>query len=176
MTPRTVLVDFPETATASDVIEAQVPFSRLPVYQGERDHVTGFVLKDDVLERGAAGAADTPLHELRRDILAVDRELPLPRLFDRLLARREHLALVHDEYGGIAGVVTMEDVIETLLGLEIVDEADENADMQQLARRRWEERAARLGLVTEPNDAAETSDAAAAVGGDAPRDEAPRDE
>ncbi|MDJ0786475.1 MAG: hemolysin family protein [Myxococcota bacterium] len=152
MTPRTVLVDFPETATVNDVIEARVPFSRLPVWEKDRDHVTGFVLKDDVLERGAAGALDTPLRELQRDILAVDRRLPLPRLFDRLLARREHLALVIDGYGGTAGVVTMEDVIETLLGLEIVDEADEDTDMQQLARRRWQERAARLGLVPEPSE------------------------
>ncbi len=154
MTPRTVVVAFPETATVNDVIEAHVPFSRLPTYEGDLDQVTGFVLKDDVLERGAAGAVDTPLRELRRDILAVNSRLPLPRLFDRLLARREHLALVIDRYGGMAGVVTMEDVIETLLGLEIVDEADENTDMQQLARRRWEERAARLGVAPEPADAA----------------------
>ena len=148
MTPRTVVVSFPETATVNDVMEARVPFSRLPIYAENRDHMTGYVLKDQVLERAASGAPESPLRELRRDVLAVDRRLSLPRLFDRLLTEREHLALVLDEYGGTAGVVTMEDVIETLLGLEIVDEADEADDMQNLARRRWAERAARMGIAT----------------------------
>ena len=175
MTPRTVVAAFPESATVNDVIEARVPFSRLPIYERDRDHVTGYVMKDDVLERGAAGAPETPLRELRRDILTVDSRLPLPRLFDRLLTRREHLAVAVDEYGGMAGVVTMEDVIETLLGLEIVDEADQNTDMQLLARQRWEERAARLGIVAEPAgadvDATQADEAlprAAAGGGPAP--------
>jgi hypothetical protein len=75
--------------------------------------------------------------------------LPLPDLFERLLDRLEHIALVVDEYGGMGGIVTMEDVVETLLGLEIVDEADSVEDMQAMARQQWLRRARRLGIVPE---------------------------
>ena len=75
--------------------------------------------------------------------LVVPARFPLPRVFDTLVSHREHVALVV-EHGGTEGIVTMEDVIETLLGLEIMDEGDEIQDMRQLARRRWEEQEARL--------------------------------
>ncbi|HKK79183.1 MAG TPA: CBS domain-containing protein, partial [Phaeodactylibacter sp.] len=74
---------------------------------------------------------------------------PLPDLFNRMMEKREHIALVVDEFGGMAGIVTMEDVIETLLGIEIVDEQDNIEDMQMLARRNWEKRAEVLGLLEE---------------------------
>ena len=83
---------------------------------------------------------------LRREILIVSESFPLPELFSRFVSKREHIALVVDEFGGMAGIVTMEDVIETLLGVEIVDESDHTEDMQLLARRNWERRAGRLGL------------------------------
>ena len=146
MTPRTVLVSYPQDQTVSETVAGGLPFSRLPVYEGDRDHITGYVLEDEVLERHATGGPGALLADLRRDVLTVPDSLPLPDLFDRLLARREHLALVVDEYGGTAGIVTMEDVVETLLGLEILDEGDLNADMQALARQRWARRAARLGI------------------------------
>ena len=75
--------------------------------------------------------------------------LTLSLLLERFLDSREHIALVVDEYGGTAGVVAMEDVVETVLGLEIVDEADKHRDMQELAREQWLRRAKRLGLVGE---------------------------
>jgi CBS domain containing-hemolysin-like protein len=98
------------------------------------------------------------LEEMSRDILVVHETLPLPDLLERLLDRLEHIALVVDEYGGVAGVVTMEDVVETLLGLEIVDEADSVEDMQALARKQWFRRARELGMVSE--EALETPAAA----------------
>ena len=107
-----------------------------------------------MLAEVAADRHATPLRELCREILTVPPSLPLPRLFDRLLERREHIALVVGEFGGTEGVVTMEDVMETLLGLEIVDEADRTEDMQVLARQRWAERAAKLGLVPASAEAA----------------------
>ncbi len=154
MTPRTVMVSFPETATAETLRDAKVQFSRIPVYEGNRDHVTGFVLKDDVLEAVARDHHNQPLSELKREILTVSTDLPLSRVFDRLIARREHLALVVDEYGGTAGLVSVEDIVETLLGMEILDEADRTSDMQALAKQRWAERARRLGH--EPNDDGES--------------------
>ena len=156
MTPRTVLVSFPETTTVEEVASASLPFSRLPVYAENRDRITGFVLKDDVLAHVANDEHDTPLSALAREIMTVSGDLSLPRIFDRFLERREHIALVVGEYGGTQGIVTMEDVVETLLGLEIVDEADHTTDMQSLARERWRERAERLGLI--PIDESEASD------------------
>ncbi len=146
MTPRTVLVAYPEGMTVAEASQAGLPFSRIPVYERDRDHVTGYVLEDDVLGALAEGRGAEPLAALRRDVLSVPESLPLPDLFDRLLARRQHLALVVDEYGGTAGVATMEDVVETLLGLEILDESDRATDMQALARARWARRSARMGM------------------------------
>ncbi len=149
MTPRTVLVAYPREQTIGASVAAGLPFSRLPVYAGDRDHVTGYVLEDDILTAHADGRAGETLDALRRDVLTVAQQMPLPDLFDLLLARREHLALVVDEYGGTAGIATMEDVVETLLGLEILDEGDRTADMQALARQRWARRAARMGLAVD---------------------------
>lgn len=147
MTPRTVMVAYHESTTVQDVADQNPPFSRLPVFEHDRDHIDGYALKNDILAHVANDEHETPLRDLKREILTVAPTLPLPRLFDRLLERREHIALVVGEYGGTAGIVTLEDVVETLLGLEIMDEADHTTDMQQLARQRWKERAQQLGLV-----------------------------
>lgn len=155
MTPRTVMVAFPEATPLAEIAERDLPFSRIPVFQKDRDHVTGFVLKSDVFEALADDRHDATAGELKREILTVPDTLPLPRLFERLLERREHIALVVGEYGGTAGIATVEDVVETLLGLEIVDEADTEHDMQAAARERWRERAERLGLLDEQRDEAQ---------------------
>jgi len=81
--------------------------------------------------------------------LVVERHVAIPSLFEKLVEEKEHIALVVDEYGSISGIVSMEDVIETLLGLEIMDESDKDSDMQQLARKNWEKRAKRLGIIDE---------------------------
>ncbi|MEM8598486.1 MAG: hemolysin family protein [Bacteroidota bacterium] len=147
MTPRTVLVAFTEDTTAGEAAEQPLQFSRLPIYDGNLDSITGYVLKDDLLQRTADDEGDTPLAALRRELLTVPDSLPLMTLFEKLLEGRDHIALVVGEYGGTSGIVTMEDVVETLLGTEIVDEADTEQDMQHLARRRWAQRARRLGLL-----------------------------
>jgi CBS domain containing-hemolysin-like protein len=150
MTPRIVLFMVPETATVGDVLarHTEFRFSRIPVYAQDLDDVTGYVLKDDVLLCGARDQHTRRMSELRREILVVPESLPLPPLLERFLDSREHIALVVDEYGGTAGVVSMEDVVETVLGMEIVDEADKHKDMQELAREQWVKRARRLGLVS----------------------------
>ncbi|PON17714.1 hemolysin [Candidatus Entotheonella serta] len=148
MTPRTVMLAFPQDLTSGQVLDAQdeLPVSRLPIYEDSIDHVTGFVLKSDLLLAQARGQADTVLTTLRRDIRVVPDTASLSHLLDVLASQGEHIALVVGEYGGTEGLVTLEDLVETLLGLEIVDEADAAIDMQRLARERWEKRAERLGL------------------------------
>lgn len=151
MTPRTVVFDLPKHKTIGEVVEEhdEFRFSRIPVYDEDPDDITGYVLKDEMLLRAAQEELDVPLEEISREILVVRETLPLPDLLERLLDRLEHIALVVDEYGGMAGVVTMEDVVETLLGLEIVDEADSVEDMQALARKQWFKRARDLGMVSD---------------------------
>ncbi|MCS4122108.1 CNNM domain-containing protein [Salinibacter ruber] len=151
MTPRTVIFQMPERKTIGDVVEEhdEFRFSRIPVYDDDPDDITGYVLKDEMLLRAAQEEFDVSLSEISRDILVVHETLALPDLLERLLDRLEHIALVVDEYGGVAGVVTMEDVVETLLGLEIVDEADSVEDMQALARKQWFKRARELGMVSD---------------------------
>ena len=151
MTPRIVLFALPGDETVGEVVQHrdELRFSRIPIYDDNHDQITGYVLRQDVLLTAARGAVDTPLKELERELIAVPDTLPLPALFERLLDAREHLALVCDEFGGTAGVVSMEDLIETLLGFEIVDEVDSVEDMQEHARQRWLERAHSLGIAPE---------------------------
>jgi CBS domain containing-hemolysin-like protein len=150
MTPRTVVVSASVHETIGGFFERnrEQRFSRIPLYETDsHDHVVGYMLKDDLLARLAEGGGDTDVGVLRRNIITVREDHPIVELFNRFLAQREQIALVIDEFGGMAGIVTMEDVIETLLGVEIVDESDHTEDMQLLARRNWERRARRLGLL-----------------------------
>ena len=153
MTPRIVVKAAPASQTTGAFFEAhrEFRFSRIPLYdESSRDHVIGYFLKDELLARMVEGRSGDELRSLKRDIIAVNEDYPILELFNRFLSTREHIALVVDQFGGMAGIVTMEDVIETLIGIEIVDESDHADDMQVLARRNWERRARRLGLVVEP--------------------------
>jgi len=149
MTPRTVM----KTEIDSMTIEAffndnhNIRFSRIPIYTSSQDNITGLVLKDDIFKEMAFDHGHKKLSDIKRDIIIVNRHMPIPSLFEELVKNRNHLALVVDEYGSVNGLVTMEDVIETLLGLEIMDESDNVADLQLLARKSWETRAKRLGLM-----------------------------
>ena len=151
MTPRTVL----KTANEETTIETffadnqNLRFSRIPVYKDKLDNITGLVLKGDVYKEMANGNGSKKLIEIRRNIIIVSRNLPIPKLFEELVESKNHMSLVVDEYGSVSGIVTMEDVIETLLGLEIMDESDNVSDLQMLARKSWKTRAKRLGLLEE---------------------------
>ncbi len=155
MTPRTVIFALPETMSVGEAVEkhAATPFSRIPIFLRDLDDATSFVLKSDILLAQAQGRAEAPLAALRRDIVVAPAMLALRKALDLLLSHRQHILLVLDEYGGTAGVATLEDVVETLLGLEIVDEADTAVDMRAVARAHWEKRARLLGLLPE-NDTA----------------------
>ncbi|MEM9074068.1 MAG: hemolysin family protein [Myxococcota bacterium] len=149
MTPRTVMIAADEdwTIRAFHDRHPDLRFSRIPVYKESADQITGYVLKDHVLKEIVEGNGDEALTSIRRQALAVQGDCPIPELFNHFTAKREHMAIVVDKFGGTAGIVTMEDVIETLLGLEILDEQDNTADMQRLARKQWEERARNIGLI-----------------------------
>lgn len=157
MTPRTVLFTLHEDVTVREAIarHQEMRFSRIPIYRTSLDDVTGFVLKDDILLEAARDRLELPLHTIRRELMAVPETLLLPALFERMMERSAHIALVVDEYGGTAGLVTIEDLVETVLGLEIVDEADTTEDMQELARQRWRRRARLLGLGSDGSPAVE---------------------
>ncbi len=149
MTPRSVMKIAPESQNIQDFFEANknLRFSRVPVYADNQDNITGYVLKDEVYKEMAEDKHDKKLSDLKRKIFVVDRNLAVPSLFEKLVEHKEHMAMVVDEYGSISGLVSMEDVIETLLGLEIMDESDKDSNMQELARKNWENRARRLGII-----------------------------
>jgi CBS domain containing-hemolysin-like protein len=149
MTPRTVLKLAPEDQNIKDFFEQNkdLRFSRIPIYNNKSDNITGYVLKDDIFREVAEGKIEQNLIDLKRTLLVVDRNIAIPNLFEKFVQEKEHIALVVDEYGSVSGLVTMEDVIETLLGLEIMDESDTDSDMQELARQNWEKRAKRLGII-----------------------------
>ncbi len=151
MTPRTVMKTEDENTSVSDFFAANqtLRFSRIPVFSGSPDNISGLVLKDEVYKEMANDNGEKKLADIKRDIIIINRNLPIPELFEQLVESRNHMALVVDEYGSVSGLVTMEDVIETLLGLEIMDESDNVADLQMLARKSWETRAKRLGLIEE---------------------------
>ena len=149
MTPRIVVNTASEEITVREFqnVNSNLPHSRIPVYREKNDNITGYVLRDDILLNLAETQDHILLKALSRDIVVVHRTVPIPDLLDTFLIKKEHMALVVDEFGGMEGIVTMEDIIETLLGLEIVDESDNEADMQALARSNWERRAKRLGII-----------------------------
>lgn len=152
MTPRTVISALRQDMTVTEALDVNThtPFSRLPLYRTNLDDITGFILKDDMLLSKAQDRGEVKLETLKRDIMTVPGEMPLSGLLESLLDNRQQIALVVDEYGGTEGLVTLEDVVETLLGMEIVDEMDKIEDMQAMARQQWAKRAGALGLEVDP--------------------------
>lgn len=150
MTPRTVVSATTQEQTIANYYETrkQNQFSRIPTYsKNNKDLITGYILKIDVAEALIEGRGEEELTSLRRDIMAVGETLTVTELFTNLMERREHVAVVLDDFGGMAGIVTMEDIIETILGMEIMDETDTATDMRILAQKHREKRAKALGLL-----------------------------
>lgn len=149
MTPRTVVVSSPEETTIKDFFEKhqKIRVSRIPIYRENIDNISGYVLKDDLMQNMIEKKWDKKLKTLSRNIMVVNEKMPIIRLFYKLIQQKEHIAMVVGEYGEMSGIVTMEDVIETLLGAEIIDELDNIEDMQKQAMQIWERRAKRLGLI-----------------------------
>jgi CBS domain containing-hemolysin-like protein len=148
MTPRTVISALPQDISITEAFDATIhtPFSRLPLYIRNIDNITGFVLKDEILMLKSQGKGDVKLNSLKRDIICIVEGMSLTRLLEFFLDQRQHIAQIVDEHGGTRGLVTLEDVVETLLGMEIMDEMDKVEDMRTLARQKWAKRAKTLGI------------------------------
>ncbi len=149
MTPQVVMVSAEENTSIERFYESHedIPFSRIPVYAGDIHQINGFVLKDEIMEMIIERQGNLPLKKIARPIPMVQEDTPIFRLFTRLIETKAHIAVAVDEYGMVSGLVTMEDIFETLIGIEIVDEMDNVEDMQVLARQNWETRAKKLGLI-----------------------------
>ncbi|MEO0367230.1 MAG: hemolysin family protein [Pseudomonadota bacterium] len=150
MTPRTVVSASAEELSIAEYFAdlTEHSFSRIPVYsEGNKDQITGYFIKVDLMQAIVEGKGEQALASLRRDIVAVDETYPITELFQTLMQRKEHIAVVVDEFGGMDGIVTMEDIIETLLGMEIMDETDTTTDMRILAQRHKERRAKVMGVL-----------------------------
>lgn len=139
LTPRTVVTALDARLTVSEALSElnDVPFTRLPVYEVDVDLVVGLLLRPRLHEAERTGGDQQVIEKLITPIYRVSEELPVLRLLDLFIKRREHLFLVEDEYGQTAGIVTLEDAVETLLGREIMDESDTVEDMQELARNKY---------------------------------------
>jgi len=148
MTPRPVIFSAPGQMTVQQFFSAHVdqPFSRIPVHDGDANSITGYVLKNELLLAQAKDEFDVRLEDLKREFLVLPDLLVASDVFDRLMHNKTHIALVVDEYGTVQGLVTLEDVVETLIGLEITDELDEVEDMQALARKNWRDRMQAIGI------------------------------
>lgn len=151
VTPRSVMMAFDEKMTVGDVFAnlPKLPFSRFPIFDEDLDHATGFVLKSDLLIAKANQEIHIPLSKFRREIPFVFAKMKLFDLLDMMLKQRIHIALAVGEFGEVKGLVSLEDVLETLLGLEIVDEFDRVDDMQALARQLMDRRMNRIGAKLE---------------------------
>ncbi|WP_034918113.1 CNNM domain-containing protein [Gillisia sp. CAL575] len=149
MTPFSVATIEDESTSIEEFHRAHknLKFSRIPVYKDKPNNITGFVLKDDILEEMIDEKGLEPLSLLKRDVFITNPNTPIPELFEIFIKRKAHISIVSDQFGNTLGLVTMEDIIETLLGLEIMDESDQFEDMQLMARQNWEKRAKKLGLI-----------------------------
>jgi CBS domain containing-hemolysin-like protein len=126
MTPRTKMFALAENLAlieAADQVEGK-GHSRIPIYKEEIDHITGYVLLQEILSKGAIQQSDSPLQEIANKVDFVPDSINCLSLLTKFLKNRLQISIVTDEYGGVAGLVTLEDLIETALGTEIVDETD----------------------------------------------------
>ena len=145
MTPRVVCEIAPESMTLKAFYKNKRyrHHSRIPVYADNDEYITGYILRMEALQLMAEDKFDLTLGDIRRDVATFDEDTPLDQIWDEMLTKDEQIAIIINEYGSFQGILTLEDVIETLLGSEIVDENDTVRDMQQLARDKWKKRVVR---------------------------------
>ncbi len=140
LTPRVVVCSVNEDVTIKEFSEEKnkLKFSRIPLFSKQIENITGYIFLQDFIEYKSSNKnLNYSLKTLRRDILTVPNSINVFALFNKLIEKKEHICIVVDEYGGLSGIATMEDVIETLIGLEIIDESDQIIDMQKYAKQKW---------------------------------------
>lgn len=140
MTPSVVVTMADSSMTVKELYDTEEynHYSRIPIYDdGNEDYITGYVLRQTILEHLTEDKFQTTLKELARPVLFFPEDKSVGDIWEALLAKKEHISIIIDEYGAIRGIVTLEDVIETMLGFEIVDEKDEVVDMQEYAKAQW---------------------------------------
>lgn len=154
MTPRTVMLALQEDMTVGAVLKKHkvLPYSRIPLYTETFDDIKTFVLRGDLLMAAAQDQDETLIRELARPLDSVPENMTVDTVLAEFTNRQQHVFLVFDEYGGTAGIITMEDAIESLIGVEITDESDLVADMRQLARQRYQRQLKLLGMITDTQD------------------------
>lgn len=140
MTPSIVVASAPESMTMREFHSNKQfnPYSRILVYADNNDYITGYVLRSSVLEKVAEDKFSLTLASIRRPVISFTEETSVADIWEKMIASKEHISIITDEYGCLRGIVTMEDVIETMLGVEIVDEHDTTTDMQKYAREKWQ--------------------------------------
>ena len=148
LTPKTVMFSLPENISVTNFVREHTDskFSRIPIYKDDPENIQGFVLRSDILSADIQGKSKEPLHSFKRDIISLVDKTTVLSAFEVFVTKKNQFALVVNEYGVIRGIVTLEDILETLTGLEFVDEDDKIEDMQTLARAKWRKRAHDLGL------------------------------
>lgn len=141
MTPNPVVLSVPEYMTVKEFFaQGELSYSRIPVWRDNRDCVVGYVLKSTILELLAKDSFDTEMREIVRPVLSFEEDTSLFKVWERMLEMKEHISILIDRYGCFRGIVTMEDVIETMLGREIMDEADTTPDLQMVALEKYKAR------------------------------------
>ena len=160
MTPRVVCQTASENMSLKNFYKDKdfEHYSRIPVYSESDEYITGYILRSEALECLAEDKFDMRLSEIKRDITFFNEEQSVADIWDTLLTKKEQIGLIIDEYGCFQGILTLEDIIETILGLEIIDENDEASDMQQFARERWKQRAKRFKEIQLPDTDTEDDD------------------
>ncbi|MEL6389232.1 MAG: hemolysin family protein [Bacteroidota bacterium] len=142
MTPRTVMKSGQEGETLKEFYDNHKPFrySRIPIFNTDKEHVKGVLLKDELLKALYENQENAKVEDFLRTPLFISDQASLGNLQEILMKGKNHMAIVTDDFGAVVGLVTMEDLFETILGLEIIDETDDVADLQILAREIWEKR------------------------------------
>jgi CBS domain containing-hemolysin-like protein len=152
LTPRSVVHMLQQDMTVSEALDEvqKRQFTRMPIYDKNRDDITGKVIRSDLYKAERGGHGSAPIKQFAKKLTRVSEKLPVQNLLDMFIKKRAHLFLVEDEFGQTAGIVTLEDAIETLLGREILDESDTVEDMQALARGKYRQRLRKTKQEDEP--------------------------